>query len=73
LGKKTAEDLTSFIVEKVKEEVDTKTMILATKQDIADVRVNASANKAELIKWMFLFWIGQVAVTFGFILLFLKK
>jgi hypothetical protein len=30
-------------------------------------------TKAEIIKWMFIFWVGQVAVTFGFILLFLKK
>jgi hypothetical protein len=55
-------------------------IVLATKQDIvevkkemADIRENAASNKAEIIKWMFLFWIGQVAVTFGFILLFLKK
>ena len=39
---------------------------LATKSDLSDV-------KADMIKWMFLFWIGQVTVTFGFILLFLKK
>jgi len=27
----------------------------------------------DIIKWMFIFWIGQVAVTFGFILLFLNN
>jgi hypothetical protein len=32
-----------------------------------------SNTRNEMIKRMFLFWIGQVAVTFGFILLFLKK
>jgi hypothetical protein len=53
---------------------------LATKEDIALLkedtlkdRILASINKAEIIKWMFIFWVGQVAVTFGFILLFLKK
>jgi hypothetical protein len=39
---------------------------LATKLDLAEV-------KSDMIKWMFLFWIGQIGVTFGFILLFLKK
>ena len=73
VGKETAGNLTSFIEEKVKEEVHLKSQILATKQDIADVRLDAATNKSELIKWMFIFWIGQVGVTFGFILLFLKK
>jgi hypothetical protein len=40
--------------------------MLATKEDVAN-------NKAEIIKWMFIFWGGQLVVTFGFILLFLKK
>ena len=55
----------------------TKEDLLATREDlhkeIAQLRVEMTANKAEMIKWMFLFWIGQVATTFGFILLFMKK
>ncbi len=66
VGKETAESLTSFIVEKVKEETDNKTQSLATKADVANA-------KADTIKWMFIFWIGQIAATFGFILLFLRK
>ena len=87
VGKETAENLTTFIEEKVKDEVDNKSQLLATKHDIAgleikfekvfreiaDVRENAASNKSEVIKWMFIFWVGQVAATFGFILLFLKK
>ncbi len=38
-------------------------MTLMTKQDGAELRVEMSAFKAEIIKWMFLFWIGQIAVT----------
>lgn len=30
-------------------------------------------SKVEMIKWMFLFWIGQVLAIWGFLLLFLKK
>lgn len=66
LGKETAENLTIFIEEKIKSEVDTKASILATKENLAD-------TKAEIIKWMFIFWVGQVIATFGFILLFLNK
>jgi hypothetical protein len=35
-----------------------KAMSMMTKQDGADI-------KAEFIKWMFLFWIGQIAVLFA--------
>lgn len=66
LGKETAENLTTFIEEKIKCEVDTKTSILATKEDLA-------RERADMIKWMFIFWVGQAATTFGLILLFLKK
>jgi hypothetical protein len=45
---------------------ENKVQILATKEDVANA-------KTETIKWMFVFWIGQVLATFGFILLFLKK
>lgn len=40
--------------------------VFATKEDMAN-------SKADIIKWMFIFWIGQVAVTFGLIMLYLKK
>jgi hypothetical protein len=66
LGKETAENLTIFIEEKISSEVDTKASILATKEDVAN-------SRADVIKWMFIFWIGQVIATFGFILLFLNK
>ena len=61
------------IEEKIKEEFVGNTKILATKEDIANVKGYVANTKAEIIKWMFIYWIGQVAVTFGFILLFLRK
>lgn len=73
VGKESAENLTSYIEEKVKDEVGNKTQSLATKEDIAKLDTKIANAKAETIKWMFIFWIGQVAATFGFILLFLKK
>jgi hypothetical protein len=73
VGKDTAETLTTYIEGKIKEEFIDNSKILATKEDIALLKERAANDKVEIIKWMFIFWIGQVAVTFGFILLFLKK
>jgi len=47
--------------------------MLASKEDISILNTKIEQSKAETIKWMFIFWIGQVVATFGFILLFLKK
>ena len=66
VGKEAAQNLTNFIEQKIVEEVESKMQMLATKVDVAKAG-------ADNIKWMFIFWIGQVAATFGFILLFLKK
>ncbi len=65
-GKETAENLISYIEAEIKSEVETKLKMLATKEDVANA-------KTDTIKWMFIFWIGQIAATFGFILLFLRK
>jgi hypothetical protein len=35
----------------------------ATKADIAEVRTEIAEAKAEMIRWMFIFWVGQVAST----------
>jgi hypothetical protein len=73
LGKETAENLTIFIEEKIKSEVDTKASTLATKEDVAKLSGENAGNKAELLKWMFIFWASQLIAMFGFLLLFLKK
>ena len=43
------------------------TKTLMTKQDGAglrsELRVEIAQSKTEIIKWMFLFWIGQMATT----------
>jgi hypothetical protein len=41
--------------------------------DISNIRKEMGENKAENIKWMFIFWIGQVGATLAILLLFLKK
>jgi hypothetical protein len=66
MGKEAAENLTSYVEEKINEEFNNKQQVFATKEDLAN-------SKTDIFKWMFVFWIGQICATFGFILLFLKK
>jgi len=40
---------------------------LMSKQDGSELRRDFESVKAELIKWMFLFWIGQIAVLVAII------
>ena len=51
----------------LREQEEDLTKLLMTKQDGADLRGDLRAEmanqKTEIIKWMFLFWIGQIAVT----------
>jgi hypothetical protein len=50
---------------------------LATKDDLANVKYalgkEISEAKADSIKRMFIFWIGQVGAMLAIVLLFLKK
>ncbi len=70
MGKETAENLTSYIEERIKNDFEDRSRMLATKSDI---KTEIAIAKTEMIKWMFIFWIGQIGAAFGFILLFLKK
>ncbi|HEY4328032.1 MAG TPA: hypothetical protein VGN20_28870 [Mucilaginibacter sp.] len=57
---------------------------LATKDDIASVRdelaklkydlsKQTSEAKVDFIKWMFTFWMGQIAAMLAMVFLFVKK
>ena len=73
LGEREAEQLVSYVKGEVKNEFENKKDILATKEDVFLVKQDLHDTKAELIKWMFLFWVGQVAVTIGIIAIFFNK
>jgi len=50
---------------------------VATKGDLAELKaatkVDLAEMKAELIKWMFIFWVGQFASITAVLFLFFKK
>jgi len=66
LGEKEARTLVEYIETKVDKKLAEKQDILATKADLANM-------KAEIIKWMFLFWIGQLASLIAILQIFFKK
>lgn len=37
------------------------------KKDIADLRVEIANTKSELIRWMFIFWLGLIPIMAGLI------
>ena len=46
---------------------------LATKADLADLEAKLVETKAELLKWMFIFWAGQIGALLGILKLVLGK
>ncbi len=69
---KEIEKIETGIETKVEKAFDRKKDVLATKEDIsllkediADVRTEMQTIKADIIKWMFIFWIGQLAAFIG--------
>jgi len=88
LGSDTTEAMFKYIDNKTERAVESAIKTLATKDDLAkavanlkddianlryDLRKEISESKADNIKWIFIFWIGQVGATLAFILLFIKK
>jgi len=42
-------------------------------EEISKLAQSISETKADLIKWMFIFWVGQVAVILGILFAFFKN
>ena len=49
-----------YIDEKTEKKYEEKKDILATKEDLTNLRVEMREIKADMINWMFIFWIGQL-------------
>jgi hypothetical protein len=60
LGENEAKALTEYVESKAERTFDKEKDVLATKEDLVNV-------KSDIIKWMFIFWIGQIAVTLGIV------
>jgi len=77
LGNDTTEAMFKYIDNKTERSVEATIKTLATKDDLASVKYDLgkeiSETKADMIKWMFIFWIGQVAAMLAIVFLFVKK
>lgn len=65
LGEADAQTVVEGIKQEVKNEFENKKEILATKQDVSELRIAIEKTRSDLIKWMFIFWAGSVGVLSG--------
>ncbi|MDO9288283.1 MAG: hypothetical protein Q7T83_05790 [Thermodesulfovibrionales bacterium] len=60
----------------IEADTERKKELLATKEDLANLRAELKEDianvKADIIKWMFIFWLGQIGVLTGIIFAMLK-
>jgi len=73
LGSDTTEAMFKYIDNRTERSVEANIKTLATKEDLAKVKYDLSQEISNSIKWMFIFWIGQVGAILGIIFLFFKK
>jgi hypothetical protein len=77
LGNDTTEAMFKYIDSKTERSVEATIQTLATKDDLSrqlgEVRKKISESKVDIIKWMFIFWIGQFGATIAAVMLLLKK
>ncbi|MFQ6013905.1 MAG: hypothetical protein ACE5NP_00500 [Anaerolineae bacterium] len=43
------------------------------REEMAGLRVELANTRADLIRWMFIFWVGQVATILGILFVFFRK
>ena len=72
IGEGEAKALVEFVEHKVAETFESKKDELATKHDVYKLEVKIEKTKAEIIKWMFIFWAGQTGIMVGILALFHK-
>lgn len=65
LGEKEAEALVSFVDSKIRENNESNLKILATKEDIGEVKVKIAETKADTIRWVFAFFVTLMLAVIG--------
>ena len=65
IGEMEAKSLVEFVESNIDQKFEDRMDNIANKIDL-------QAIKAEMIKWMFIFWVGQISVNIALIILFLK-
>lgn len=76
LGEKEAKSLVEYVETRVDRKLAEKKDVLATKEDLANVKADLEVKieqvRSDIIKWMFIFWIGQLASLTAILQIFFK-
>ena len=70
LGDKEAEALVTFVDAKIKDANEQNLKVLATKEDIANLRTEIATSKNDMIKWFFTIFMALAVMIIG---LYFKK
>lgn len=65
-----ASTIIEYFEKKAEEKIVDKKDIFLTKDDKIDLISQIKDSRNEMIKWMFIFWIGQIVVIVGFMKMF---
>ncbi|MBL7137841.1 MAG: hypothetical protein ISS17_03595 [Bacteroidales bacterium] len=73
IGENEAKTLVEFVELRVEKQIEEQMEEIAGKKDLFQVKSELELKiekvRSDLIKWMFIFWVGQVSVTVALILL----
>jgi len=72
IGESEAKTLVEFVEQKVQSQLKEEMNSFATKEDIHLLELKIEKIRSDLIKWMFIFWVGQMSITLAMILLLQK-
>lgn len=74
---KEAVKVIEYFEAKAEEKISQKKDVFMTKNDKVEMITRIESSKTDTIKWMFIFWIGQLAavagILFTFFNIYLKK
>ncbi len=72
LGEKEARVLKEYVEAKAEEKISSKKDLFLTKDDKIQLIEKIEKVRSDIIKWMFIFWVGQIGVIIAILTIFFK-
>ena len=77
VGEKEAKTLVEYIEAKVEKKFEEKKDLFVTKEDLANAKAELEIKmekiRSDIIKWMFIFWAGQIGALIAILQIFFRK
>jgi demethoxyubiquinone hydroxylase (CLK1/Coq7/Cat5 family) len=77
VGEKEAKALVEYIETKVEKKFEGKKDLFVTKEDLANAKAELEIKmekiRTDIIKWMFIFWAGQIGALIAILEIFFRK